>query len=522
MKSQKPNIMMIMADQLAAPALPCYGHPIVRTPHIDVLAESGVVFDNAYCNSPLCAPSRFSMMSGLLPSRIGAYDNAAHFSADIPTLAHDLRSRGYHTTLSGKMHFVGPDQLHGFEERLTTDIYPSDYGWTPDWEHPQRRPSWYHNMLSVVQAGTCVTSNQLDFDEEVGYHTLRKIYQLARRDSEQPWFLLASFTHPHDPFAITREYWDRYDHQEIDMPAIAQLPYDELDPHSQRLYHVSAMYDYQQTEARVRNARHAYYSMISYFDDKVGQIVQALEATNQLDNTIILLVSDHGEMLGERGLWYKMSFFEWAARVPIIINAPERLAPRRVAAPVSLVDIRPTLAQLAGQEEMSDSWEKLDGQSLVPSAEGGDEDRTVYSEILSEGAIAPIMMIRRGKYKYIFSSPDPQQLFDLEADPREMSNLADRPEFKTLRQEFQDEVHSHWDVEALHQQVLANQHRRRSIDHALRQGQYTPWDFQPRDDGSRKYMRNHLDLNVLEKSARYPSPEIPAPDGPGTSRTKLD
>ncbi|MDX1524207.1 MAG: sulfatase-like hydrolase/transferase, partial [Anaerolineae bacterium] len=150
MNKQRPNILLIMADQLAAPALPCYGHPLVKTPHLDQLAEAGVVFENAYCNSPLCAPSRFSMMTGQLPSRIGAYDNAAHFSADIPTIAHYLRAAGYSTCLSGKMHFVGPDQQHGFEERLTTDIYPSDYGWVPDWQNFEQRPSWYHNMLSVV------------------------------------------------------------------------------------------------------------------------------------------------------------------------------------------------------------------------------------------------------------------------------------------------------------------------------------------------------------------------------------
>jgi choline-sulfatase len=176
MPTEHPNILFIMADQLTAPALPFYGHPLVKTPHLTALANDGVVFENAYCNSPLCAPSRFSMMTGQLPSRIGAYDNAAYFPGDIPTMAHYLRERGYHTCLSGKMHFVGADQLHGFEERLTTDIYPSDFGWTPDWENFAERPSWYHNMLSVVQAGLCTTSNQLDFDEEVAFHAVRKIY----------------------------------------------------------------------------------------------------------------------------------------------------------------------------------------------------------------------------------------------------------------------------------------------------------------------------------------------------------
>lgn len=518
MAKRQPNILMIMADQLAAPALASYGHPIVKTPHIDRLAAGGVVFENAYCNSPLCAPSRFSMMTGQLPSRIGAYDNAAHFSADIPTLAHYLRDAGYETCLAGKMHFVGPDQQHGFEERLTTDIYPADYGWTPNWEDPADRPNWYHNMLSVVQAGTCVSSNQLDYDEEVDFHTLRKINNLARRDPGRPWFLLTSFSHPHDPFAVPKSYWDRYDPDEIDMPQVPQVPFDEMDPHSRRLYHVSAMYDYEQSAERIRNARHAYYGMISYIDDKVGRILQALEDTGQRDNTIVFFLSDHGEMLGEHGLWYKMSFFEWSARVPVIMSMPDRFAPRRVSTPVSLVDILPTLSHLAAVDRAPGYVEDIDGKSLIPLAEGEDDDRTVYGELLAEGAIAPLLMIRRGRYKYVFSEPDPEQLFDIAVDPHETENLAGQSEYEALGRQFYDEVTARWDVAALHRQVIDSQRRRRFIDRSLRNGRFTPWEFQPFDDDTLKYMRNHLDLNELEKTARYPAPPVPPPDGPGKSR----
>ena len=133
MTAKAPNILIVMADQMAPAFLPIYGHALTRAPHMQELARSGVVFDSAYCASPLCSPSRASFMAGRLPSRTRVYDNAAEFAADIPTFAHHLRRRGYRTILSGKMHFCGPDQLHGFEERLTTDIYPADFGWTPDW-----------------------------------------------------------------------------------------------------------------------------------------------------------------------------------------------------------------------------------------------------------------------------------------------------------------------------------------------------------------------------------------------------
>src|SRR5215472_1016665 len=181
----KPNLLIVMADQLAAGALPAYGNRIARTPHLDALAERAVIFSSAYCNSPLCAPSRFAFMSGRLPSAIGAYDNAAEFAAQVPTFAHYLRLAGYRTILAGKMHFCGADQLHGFEERLTTDIYPADFGWTPDWQRPEERPSWYHNMSSVREAGPCVRTNQLDFDEEVVFAARRRLFDLARRDGDR-------------------------------------------------------------------------------------------------------------------------------------------------------------------------------------------------------------------------------------------------------------------------------------------------------------------------------------------------
>src|SRR6478736_2471020 len=221
---RRPDILIIMADQLVPSALPFHGNPVTRAPALSRLAESGVVFDAAYTASPLCAPARASFLTGLLPSRTRTYDNAAQFSSEIPTFAHHLRRAGYRTVLAGKMHFCGPDQLHGFEERLTTDIYPADFGWTPDWEHPEIRPSWYHNMLSVTQAGPCRRSNQLDFDEEVVYAARRWLFDQARGTDDRPFCLVVSMTHPHDPYAILPEYWNRYREDEIDLPKLSTSP----------------------------------------------------------------------------------------------------------------------------------------------------------------------------------------------------------------------------------------------------------------------------------------------------------
>jgi choline-sulfatase len=508
--TKAPNFLFIMVDQMAAPTLPIYGHPLVKAPHIQTLAEGGVVFDSAYCASPLCGPARFSLFAGQLPSRIGAYDNAAEFPATIPTFLHYLRAMGYRTCISGKQHFVGPDQLHGAEERLTSDIYPADFGWTPNWADTNEALSWHHNMLSVVEADPCQRDLQIDFDDEMAYQSVRKIYDLARDNDPRPFFLMASFTHPHDPYNITPEYWNRYDHEAIDLPSVPSIPYQERDPHSQRLYNNYKMDDYPLTEEQVRNARHAYYGAISYVDDKIGELLRALEDTGLADNTVIIFTGDHGDMLGERGMWYKMSFFEWSARVPLIIHAPNRFAPGRVARNVSHLDLLPTLIELAANGAGPQLAEPIEGSSLIALMEGRESgwSDTVYGEYLAEGSIAPILMVRHGHYKYIYCESDPTQLYDLMTDPQELNNLAGRPEYQELEKVMAAKLEARWSLKdrtTLTEQVILSQKRRRLVSAALLNGRHTAWDFEPRLNEARRYVRNEsATLGDIERQARLP------------------
>ena len=499
MTADAPNILLVMADQMAPAFLPFHGGAGARAPFMQHLARDGVVFDSAYCASPLCSPSRASLMSGLLPSRTRVYDNAAEFAADIPTFAHQLRLRGYRTILSGKMHFCGPDQLHGFEERLTTDIYPADYGWTPDWDHPHDRPSWYHNMRSVAEAGVCVRTNQLDFDDEVAFASERAIFDIARANDKRPFLLVASFTHPHDPYAVPQRYWDLYRDADIPLPSAP----DALDPHSRRLRHVCAIDAEPVTEPQIRAARRAYLGAISYVDDHLGRLMAALTASGLADNTIVILTSDHGEMLGERGLWYKMSFFEGACRVPLVVAAPGRFAPRRVAASVSLLDLLPTLVDLSGGDADA-LLGAIDGRSLTPHLLGRPGRDEAIGEYLAEGAIAPMVMIRRGAFKFIHSPPDPDQLYDLGADAGERGNLATLRAHAQTVAGFREEVARRWRLDALDAEVRASQRRRRLVDAALTTGQVRSWDFQPFQDASRLYVRNGMGLDDLEARARFP------------------
>jgi choline-sulfatase len=498
----KPNLLILMADQMTAGILPAYGNRCAKTPHMDALAAGGVVFDSFYCNSPLCAPSRFSFLSGRLPTQIGAYDNAAEFPAQVPTFAHYLRRAGYQTVLSGKMHFCGPDQLHGFEERLTTDIYPADFGWTPDWTRFDQRPSWYHTMDSVTQAGPCTRTNQIDFDDEVVFNARQKLFDIARGRHQRPFCMVVSMTHPHDPYTIPQAYWDRYADANIEMPRV-KVPLERLDPHSRRLRHVCGLDLQPISDAQIRAARRAYYGAVSYVDDQIGLLMSTLADARLADDTIVLLLADHGDMLGERGLWYKMNFFEPACRIPLVVYAPQRFAATRVKQSASLVDVLPTLCELAGEgaERLSTP---LEGRSLVGQLNGAGGADEVIGEYLGEGAIAPIVMIRRGLYKFVHSPVDPDQLYDLSTDPDELVNLAVDPMQAPRLQEFRTEVAARWNLSAVHADVLASQARRHLVNDALREGRYVPWDFQPLRDASRLYIRNDQVLNDLEAMARFP------------------
>ena len=364
----RPNILILMVDQLNGRLFPDGPAPWLQAPNLKRLAARSTRFRNAYTASPLCAPGRAAFMSGQLPSSTGVYDNAAEFCSSIPTYAHHLRRAGYQTCLSGKMHFVGPDQLHGFEERLTTDIYPADFGWTPDYRKPGERIDWwYHNMGSVTGAGIAEISNQMEYDDEVAYNATRKLYDLSRGADDRPWCLTVSFTHPHDPYVARRKYWDLYEDCDHLQPEVSAIPYADQDAHSKRLFDANDWRSFEITDTHIRRSRRAYFANISYLDEKIGTILQTLEDTRQ--EAIILFVSDHGDMLGERGLWFKMSFYDGSSRVPLMISAPQ-MAPGLQTTPVSTIDVCPTLCDLAGVS-MQEVMPWTTGESLVRLGQGG-------------------------------------------------------------------------------------------------------------------------------------------------------
>ncbi|MFD0917274.1 choline-sulfatase [Pseudahrensia aquimaris] len=498
---KQPNFLIFMVDQLNG-TLFDGGKPadFLHAPNLRKLFDEGVGFSSHYCASPLCAPSRAAFMSGLLPSRTGCYDNAAEFPSSFPTFAHHLRRAGYRTTLSGKMHFVGPDQLHGFEHRPTTDVYPADFGWTPDWTKPDERIDWwYHNLGSVTTAGVAETTNQLEYDDEVAFHARQALHQMSR-ERDKPFCLTVSFTHPHDPYVTRHKYWDLYPEDKMPPLAVPAVPYKEQDAHSKRLLDMSDWRNFETGHQKIIDSRRAYFGNISYLDELIGGILETLKACDYDDDTIILFLSDHGDMLGERGLWFKMSFFEGSSRVPLLIHAPKRFKPTTIAEPSSNLDVFPTLVDLAGLEVPNE----IDGMSLLPTLEGKGESRQIIIEYAAEGSIAPMVMLREGAMKLTVCPVDEDQLFDMEKDPLELTNLAQDPAYSETLAAMRAVIDSAYDFDAFNDDVIASQQRRLVVYDALRNGSYYPWDHQPLQLASERYMRNHKDLNVLEANARYP------------------
>lgn len=499
--TERLNVLVIQTDQMSAKALAAYGHGLTRTPHIDRLAESGTVFENAYCNFPLCVPSRASMLTGRYANSIGVWDNASELPASVPTLAHYLRREGYHTVLSGKMHFIGPDQLHGFNERITTDIYPSNFAWTPDWIAGERYRPTGINMRAVVDSGVCTRSLQIDYDEEVEYASTQKLHDLARYNTDSPFLLWVSFTHPHSPYVTTPEYWDRYQHDQIDMPTVRELDLDEMDVMSRWLHYAHAGDMHEVTEDHVLNARHAYFGMCSYLDDKIGRLLDTLELLNLDSNTVVILTSDHGEMLGERGMWFKQAFFEWSTAVPLLIRIPGMKNVSRVKELVSLVDLLPTLIDVAGGNP-EDIVSPLDGHSLMPLLSGSAEwNSLVISEYTGEGVNAPCRMIRSHQHKLIYTHEHPSLLYNLSSDPNELTNLIDQPEQELLQQSLLKMLLKDWDPCSIHESCLQSQRERKLIHEST--GGDPEWVHSVRNDDDKRYVRNSSAIETKAK-ARYP------------------
>lgn len=456
MKHDQPNILIILSDQHAPQFSGPYGHQIVQTPHMNRIAEQGTVFENAYCNSPICVPSRMCFMTGLHVRNNGIWDNGVPLRSDTVTWAHLAKSMGYDVALSGKMHFRGPDHLHGFQAQLAYDINARNLPQIRDWSQP---PPVRETPLQSIRA-EAGSSKEIVADDAVETAALDYIRNPARK--QQPWALVAGFVAPHPPFVAPPEYVRMYPPQDVDLPVVPDEHVSQLHPAYQRLMQWRGITEGSITEANIRQVRSVYYAQITYLDDKIGRLLAALDETGQRESTVIVYVSDHGEMLGEHGLWHKCNFYEQSARIPMLIAHPQQLPTgRRISKVVSMVDLTAALIDMMGAEPIS----PLDGDSLLPLLNGQADHwkDEALSEFYADGATRPWAMLRQGRYKLVYSYQEDPELYDLVNDPGEFRNLATDPSYQETLVHLTNSLLARWKPAAVDTTIRQSQRERRLI-----------------------------------------------------------
>jgi len=464
---KKPNVLLLMADEQPVFMLGCYGHRSVKTPVIDTLAMRGARFDAAYCASPICAPSRASMMTGRYVHNIEVWDNAAPLRSDWPTFAHSFSAAGYKTILCGKMHFVGPDQHHGFDERWTKDIYPATFDWTASNRH-EVAINKGQNIKRVFEAGPGRTRD-MPYDDGVMIRAEDGLRGLAEDDSDQPFLLCLSLTGPHYPFNAPEEYWNMYTDADIDLPEIPEDYLEKEHPYIQWTRR-HGLFDRLVPDDVCRAARHAILARTTMVDDYFGRVLSLLKELGMDKDLLVAYTSDHGDMMGEHGLWFKNVAYEWSSRIPFVVAGPG--VPQHVVSePISLMDLGPTLCGLAGVESVYDNLDGRDMSDLVRNERPSGPGMAIV-ENYAEGVWRGVRTIRRGQYKLTYIPGMEPEMFDLEQDPNEWNNVASDPAYQEIRKELEELVLKDWDPDACDERRWQSEERRLAI---LKAGQKPDW-----------------------------------------------
>ena len=419
------NLIVIMADEHNPRILGCNGHPIVQTPNLDALAARGTSFTSAYTPSPVCVPARAAFATGKYLHQIGYWDNADAYEGATPSWHHRLRGDGHRVVSIGKLHFRGrPGDDHGFSEEIIPMHIVEGKGDLMGLvreDLPERGMAW--KIAKLAGPGE---SPYTAYDREIAARAQIWLREEAQKHADKPWVLFVSFVCPHFPLIAPPEFYYKYPVDQMPIPKL-YAPGERPDHPYLRDYASSFCYDKFFDPQRLRRAIAAYYGLCSFVDDNVGKVLRALDASGLADSTRVIYTSDHGDNLGTRGLWGKSTMYEETAGIPLIMSGPDVPRGHRVATPASLLDVYPTIMQGVGADR-PEMYDGQPGHSLFALADGAQPERTVLSEYHGMGSTTGAFMIRHGKFKYIHYAAYRPQLFDLEADPEELRDLAEKPE----------------------------------------------------------------------------------------------
>jgi choline-sulfatase len=443
--SDSPNLLLIMTDQHSKHFLGCYGNSLVRTPNLDKLALEGKLFTNIYCPSPLCVPSRMSFMTSCTPSANEVWNNNNILNSNIPTWATMLSIAGYETVLLGRMHFCGPDQRHGFESRPIGEQNAGPVGMPykggPLWtKFPGSTSGQCRESVEI--AGRGHTHYQWS-DEERTRVAVQWLKEKASSAVSRPFAAVLGYTLPHCPFVARPDLFNYY-YEKVDIPSV-----EERQPATiRRFRELRGIYNPPLSEERIRIARAAYYGLCEHIDSLIGQVLNTLDQTGLASNTLVIYTSDHGEMAGEHGCWWKSNYYEGSVSVPMIMRWPNVISSNSVCDAVcNLMDIGPTFTEIAGTKFPY----HIDGRSLCRFFNKRLDDEWINetsSELVEvQGGFLPSRMIRSGPWKlwkYDDEMELPPALFNLDDDPNELNDLGENPNYEGIRNILLERLYKDW------------------------------------------------------------------------------
>jgi choline-sulfatase len=415
------NVILLMTDEHTPRVLGCYGDPLVQTPTLDALAAKGVRFTSAYCQNPICVPSRVSLVSGRMPSHLNTYGNTVNQTyTGIDTLSDVFVKAGYRTAWFGKTHWGNPRFLETGNGNKNKQAAKGE------------KDESFGRLPQESQLSTWPVENNAE------HLTTGEALAFLEQNKAKPFFLGVSFVKPHFPFTIQQKYYDLYKGK-VSLPRTSKQLLEELPVVSQqerkKYNHAGA------SDEDILRTKALYYGMVTYVDEELGRILQKVDALGLRDRTIIIYTADHGEMLGDRGLWYKNSFYDGSASIPFIWSFPQAFSQGRVvAAPVMNMDIFPTLCDLCRLPQPAG----LEGSSLLPLLKGVEEglDRVALSENYRSGFAG--RMIRTARWKYFFYTDGEEYLYDMQADPGEEHNLIQHPQHRKLADGLKQQASAGW------------------------------------------------------------------------------
>ncbi len=406
------NILIIMSDEHSNEVMACSGHPIVKTPSLDILSNEGTMFTNCYTTSPLCVPARASFFTGQYVNDLGTWDNATPYDGKVLGMSQHFYRNGYTLTAFGKLDFHPSGFYEGLDYKLTEQREKTNIG-SFFRETNRPRPNIERRFSNIG-----IRENGISYDEKVKDAVVE--WLKSKRCDEEPWILYVGFTNPHFPFWTKREYWDYYEKVVTDIPATAKEPFTSL---NEPLLSLRSHFKGEAADVEViRRAHVGYYSMVSELDYNIGCILNALTENNLEEETLVIYTSDHGEQLGHHGLWWKCCMFEESVHIPLIIKGPKVNQMSKKQVLVSLIDIFPTICSALDILPPTD----IAGCSLWDLA--CDRNDIIYrdfvfSEYHAHGMPVGMYMIRWKQWKYVYYVGYNPQLFDLQNDKNETQDL---------------------------------------------------------------------------------------------------